>query len=99
MNLSKYLGLIKMKGELPTIHPTKFSQMKVKCIIPYELLKKEMICWVVVDGIYWVICRENAGEYCKVPFAKNELWFREIVSEVEFMSIAKLPQVYVTGLA
>ena len=92
------LGLIKVKGSAYCLAPERFNQMKVKRLIPYDLLKKQLLGYCVTLGLYWVILMED-GEYVRVPFARNEEWFKAMTSEVELSSIADLPHIYITGQA
>ena len=92
-------GLIKMKGDAYTISPERFEQIPVECAQPIELLKREMLGYVGSGGWHWIICSLGEGKYCRVPFARNRLWFQALTSEFEFKCIGALPQIFVTGLA
>lgn len=93
------LGLLKMKGETLTLAPHRFDQMQAKYYLAWVLLKKQILGYAVINGWYWLIVRDSEGVYVKVPFARNEVWFRALTSDPEFMSIAQLPQIYITGVA
>jgi hypothetical protein len=93
------MGLIKRKGDAMTLSPDRFKQFVIKHYIPFTLLKKELLGYAIVNGIYWIICREGEGVYSKVPFAKNKFWWDALVNEVEFMSVGTLPQIFITGIA
>lgn len=93
------MGLIKKKGDAYTLSPERFKQFSIKYYTQFNLMKKDLLGYAIVNGIYWVICREGDGVYSKVPFAKNNLWWEALVSELEFAAIGKLPQIFITGLA
>jgi len=91
-------GLIKMKGDIPSISPERFVQHPVEYYQPLELLRKEMIGYCVFNNIYWVLVKEDEG-YVRVPFARSLIWFKALTSDPEFICIRKLPLLYITGLA
>lgn len=92
------LGLFKVKGGVITLHPGRFYQMENKRLIPYEVLKKRVLGYAIIEDKFWLICKEGDDKYIRVPFARNKIWFDAITSEPEFASIAKLPQIYITGV-
>jgi len=98
-NSKGYIGLIKFKGDTPTIAPERFSQMRAVAFSPWTLLKKDTIGYCLQNGVYWVICKESQGMYVRVPFAKNLRWWQALVSEVEYAHIGALPQIFITATA
>lgn len=88
------LGLAKYKGEALTMTRVRFEQIQIRNLQPYVLLKTNMISYAIF-GIFWVLFKDDKGGFFRVPFAKNKLWFDAMASEIEFSSIAELPQVYI----
>jgi hypothetical protein len=94
------LGLIKAKGiNQYCLSPDRFNQLGTKVMTHYLLLKKNMIGYCAWQGIYWVIIIDDNGEFLKVPFAKNEAWFKALTSELEMLPIAELTRIYITGIS
>lgn len=100
-NLSKAIrGMIKLKGgDTPCLAPERFLPMEVKRLMPFEIIKKDILGWANWNGIYWLIIREGDGKYIRVPFAKNKKWFDAMLSEIEFAPISELCQIFITGTA
>ena len=91
------LGLIKVKGgDTLSLAPERFVQMKPVSCAPWTMLRKNIFAYVIFDGVYWLLCKEGEGEYTRILFAKNEVWYRAISSEAEFAFVRGLPQVYIT---
>ena len=91
------LGLIKQKGGVFALSPERFCQIPVKHLQPYDILRKEMLGYAI-SGFYWVIAKDDEN-YVRVPFARNEFWFKALTSDVEYSCIARLPQIYIIGQA
>lgn len=92
-------GFFKMKGKMWTVSPERFNQMQSRSVQPWYLRKIELIGYCVdLNGVYWLISETKDG-YVKVQFAKNRYWFDAFTSEIEFLFIRDLPQIYVVGLA
>lgn len=92
------LGIIKFKGGVYTLAPHRFNQIPMKTYIPWVLLKKKILGYCVVNRVYWLLIQEIDNSYSKIPFARNELWFKAMTSEPEFVAIANLNQIYITGV-
>lgn len=84
--------LWKNYGKDLVLAANRYNQIEIKHLMPYSLLKKELIGYVN-EGLHWIIYREGDRLY-KTFFAKNNLWFRALTSEPEFLSIQELPQIY-----
>lgn len=82
------------RGNSPIITATVFTQLEVRRLFPFDLMKKKVLGYVVGD-IVWMLY-EDEGKLVKVPFARNLYWLKAIVSEPEFSALAKVPQIYLT---
>jgi hypothetical protein len=84
--------LWKNYGEDKVLAVRRYHQIVTRTLLPYHLLKKDLIGYVNI-GAYWIIYREGEELY-KSFFAKNNLWFKTLTSELEFLVIRELPQIY-----
>ena len=98
MILDTWLGLIKKKGESYTLSPERFCQMEIRQLMIQDLITKRMIGYSVYNGVYWIVCKQM-DTFFRVPFASNTKWFEALTSMVELSNIAKLDQIYITGLS
>lgn len=87
--------MIRRKGNSLVLTKDIFGQLETRYHFPFEMLKKNPIGYVCLDIVY--LLYEDERALIKVPFARNRLWFRAMVSEPEFAVLAKLPQVYVVS--
>ena len=85
--------MIGKRGNSLVIAPGVFAQLEVNQLFPFDLMKKKIIGYVNSDMI-WVLYEEDE-KLIKVPFARNKLWLRAIVSEPEFAALKQMPQIYV----
>ena len=85
--------MIGKRGNSWVIAPGVFVQLEVDNLFPFDLMKKKIIGYVNSDMI-WVLYEEDE-KLIKVPFARNKLWLRAIVSEPEFAALKQMPQIYV----
>ena len=90
-------GIVKMKGDCLTLHPSRFNQMKARYYQPWKLVRTPLVGYVNADGVYWLIAKEGE-DFIRVPFAKNEAWFHALTSDQDWLFIRALPQVYITGV-
>lgn len=86
------MGILKSYPDGLVLPTGRYRQFETKVMLIPDLLKKKLKGYVK-DGIYWIIYLEE-NKYYKVPFARNTLWFKALASEPEFVSIGKLPQIY-----
>jgi hypothetical protein len=70
-----------------------FRQIEAKYHFPYELLNKKLLGYVL-RNIVWIIYKENEA-FIKVPFARNRVWFKAMLTDPELCAMAKLPQIYI----
>lgn len=85
-------ALWKNYGEDLVMAANRYHQIEVKNLMPYHLVKTEMVAYVN-DSSYWVIYRKGNLIF-RSFFAKNGLWFKALSSELEFGPIKELPQMY-----
>jgi len=90
-------GIIKIKGDCFTLHPTRFNQMKAQYYQPWKTVRIPLIGYANVNGIYWLIAREGES-FIRILFAKNEPWFDALTSDPDWYFIRQLPQIYITGV-
>lgn len=94
----EFIGLIKMKGHSPCIAPGRFYQIEAVKITPYDAIRLNIGGYAVTDKGFWLICREDAGNFIRVPFAPNKVWFEALTSSPPYDAIRELPQIFVTGV-
>jgi len=85
--------MIGKRGNSLVIAPGTFDQLEVKSLFPFDLMKKKVVGYINLDRI-WVLYEEDE-KIIKVPFARNILWFRAMVSEPEFAALKQVPQIYI----
>ena len=90
-------GILKVKGDCLTLHPIRFNQMKAKFYQPWKIAKTPLIGYANINGFYWLVAKEGQ-EFIRVPFAKNEQWFDALTSDMDWVFIRRLPQIYITGV-
>ena len=85
--------MIKRKGNHLLLPLGIFDQLEVRHHLPFELLRKNLVGYVCFNMV-WILYKEEEL-LIRVPFARNRLWFRAIVSDPEFSAVSKLPQIYI----
>ena len=85
------MGILKKYDDGFVVARDRYLQFPIKKIQFVKLLKMRMLGYVGESG-YWVICYDDS-KYFRVPFARNDVWFKALTSEPEFASIGALPQV------
>ena len=85
--------MIGKKGGVWAMVSGAFTQLEVKHLFPFDLMKKEVEGFVDY-GIIWIIYKEEEN-LVRVPFARNRKWFEAMVSEPEMVAFRELPQIYV----
>jgi len=85
--------MIGKRGNSWVIALSTFDQMEVKSLFPFDLMKKKVLGYINLDAI-WVLYEEDE-KIIKVPFARNILWFRAMVSEPEFAALKQVHQIYI----
>ena len=97
LNVLGAKGIIKTKGECLTLHPNRFAQMKTKYYQPWKIAQTPLVGYANINGFYWLIAKEDE-DFIRVPFAKNEAWFDALTSDMDWIFIKRLPQIYITGI-
>lgn len=87
--------MIRRKGNNLVLTSDIFDQLEVRHHFPFELLKKNPAGYVCLD-IVWLLYTEERV-LIRVPFARNRLWFKAMVSDPEFAVLSELPQIYVVS--
>ena len=87
--------LIRRRGNNQVLSADIFSQLETRHHFPFEVLSKKLVGFVCVNMIY--LLYEDGPTLIKVPFARNRLWFRAIISDPGFSALSQLPQVYVVS--
>lgn len=85
--------MIGKKGGVWAIVSGAFTQLEVKHLFPFDLMKKEVEGFVDY-GIIWIIYKEEEN-LVRVPFARNRKWFVAMTSEPELAALARVKQIYV----
>ena len=85
--------MISKKGNVWAIAPGAFSQLEVKHLFPFDLMRKEIVGFADY-GIIWIIYKEEEN-FIRVPFARNRKWFIAMTSEPEMAILGRVKQIYV----
>lgn len=87
--------MIRRKGNSLVLSSDIFDQLEVQYHFPFEILKKKLVGYVYSGVVYLLYEEEKA--LIRVPFARNRLWFRAIISDPEFSALSQLPQIYIVS--
>jgi len=87
--------MVRRKGNQLVLSLDIFDQLEIRHHFPFDVLKRNPIGYVNFDMVY--LLYEEGKALVKVPFARNRLWFRAMVSDPEFSVLSKLPQIYVVS--
>ena len=87
------MGVFKEYNDGLVVATQRYNQIQPKTIQLHELIQKKMVGYTRVALRYWVVYWES-DRYFKSFFAKNDVWFNALTSDLQYAIIKELPQIY-----
>lgn len=87
--------MIRRRGNSLVLSEDIFKQLETRHHFPFELLNKDLAGYVY-HGVVYIIYREREA-LIRVPFARNRLWYRAIMSDPGFSVLSRLSQIYIVS--